>query len=71
MYVFQRTQITERMKNPETNNATGDSRGQMYSSEILKTLWTKIGQMCGYITCAKSYLSGSLLIDFRVFESSN
>lgn len=30
----------------------------MYNSEFFKTVWTKIGQMCGYITCAKSYLSG-------------
>jgi len=30
----------------------------MYNSEFFKTVWTKIGRMCGYITCAKSYLSG-------------
>ncbi|KAI4491392.1 hypothetical protein M0804_002784 [Polistes exclamans] len=29
----------------------------MYNSELFKTVWNKIGQMCGYITCAKSYLS--------------
>ncbi|KAL0111491.1 hypothetical protein PUN28_012995 [Cardiocondyla obscurior] len=32
----------------------------MYNFELFKTLWTKIGVMCGYITCAKSYLSGVL-----------
>jgi len=30
----------------------------MYNSELFKTVWTKIGRMCSYIICAKSYLSG-------------
>ena len=30
----------------------------MYDSELFKTVWTRIGQMCSYITCAKSYLTG-------------
>lgn len=30
----------------------------MYDSELFKTVWTKIGQMCSYVTCANSYLSG-------------
>jgi len=34
----------------------------MYNSELFKTVWTKIGQMCGYITCAKSYLSGQYIV---------
>ncbi|XP_061932581.1 serine/threonine-protein kinase tricornered isoform X5 [Apis cerana] len=32
----------------------------MYDSELFKTVWTRIGQMCSYITCAKSYFSGVL-----------
>ena len=30
----------------------------MYNSEFFKTVCTKIGRMCSYIICAKSYLSG-------------
>lgn len=38
----------------------------MYNSELFKTVWTKVGQMCGYITCAKSYLSGQYTSRQRV-----
>ncbi|XP_026672330.1 serine/threonine-protein kinase tricorner isoform X5 [Ceratina calcarata] len=32
----------------------------MYDSELFKTAWTKIGQMCSYLTCGRPYLSGVL-----------
>lgn len=34
----------------------------MYNSELFKTVWTKVGRMCGYITCARSYLSGQYTV---------
>lgn len=34
----------------------------MYNSELFKTVWTKVGRMCGYITCARSYLSGQYIV---------
>lgn len=35
----------------------------MYNSELFKTVWTKVGRMCGYITCARSYLSGQYAVE--------
>lgn len=49
------------------DEATTCRQLSMYDSELFKTAWTKIGQMCSYIICAKSYLSGQF--DERVINA--